>query len=107
MAKSLGLTDGLPTGGAGLGDLPEESPKDETKVPATIARMRTLVFLGQSIRTDPLAKESFKLMEGGSGGGAKETYLLGEVASPEREVRCVAHLRQRIYCPIDINAIFF
>ncbi|HZL42937.1 MAG TPA: hypothetical protein VFD66_06625 [Verrucomicrobiae bacterium] len=47
MAQCLGLADGFTAGGTGLGDLPQERPKDKAQVPTTITGMISFILLGQ------------------------------------------------------------
>ena len=96
--QGLGLADGFPAGGPGLGDLPEEGPEDQAQIPAAIARVSALVLLGQPPVGDPGGKERFELVQGGRA-GAQATQVPGKAVGPEREVRC--HIGQHIYCPID------
>jgi hypothetical protein len=59
VAKALGLANGLSAGTAGLSDLPEESPKDQAKVPTAIAGMSFLILLSQSVTGQPGSEEGF------------------------------------------------
>ncbi len=65
-AESGGLSDRLTAGGAGLGDLPEESPEGEPKVPASAAGMGTFLTLGEEVMRNPTFEEELELMEEGA-----------------------------------------
>jgi hypothetical protein len=63
-AKTLSLSNSLPTGSPGLSDLPEERPENQAKIPTTISGMRSFVFLSQEMVGDEGLEEQFKLMQG-------------------------------------------
>src|SRR5205085_7970243 len=76
----LGLADGFAAGGARLTDLPEESPEDQTQIPAAVAGMLMLVLLGQVTTGNKSSEQSLELMEGRTGGGAQAAEVSGEAA---------------------------
>ena len=78
----LGLTDGFAAGGPGVGDLPEEGPEGQAQIPAPVAGMGAVVFLGQEVAGDPLVQQGFPGVEGGTEGGAEAVEFLGEGSAP-------------------------
>jgi hypothetical protein len=65
------LANGLPAGGAGLGDLPAKRPEDQAQGPSALARMRAFVGLGQRARRQPRTQEGLQLVEGARRRGAQ------------------------------------
>src|SRR5688572_10741341 len=57
LAETLGLADGFAAGTTRLAYLPEEGPKDQVKVPATIAGVLFFLLLGKTPAGDPGSKE--------------------------------------------------
>ena len=86
-ATGLGLADGFPAGGPGLGDLPAEGPEPQAEVPAPVAGMSACLLLGQAPARDKRREEQFELVAGGAQGGAPALDLGGEVAGPEWKIR--------------------
>jgi hypothetical protein len=88
LAEVAGLDNGLAAGSTSLGDLPQEGPEDQAKVPATVAGVGTFVLLGQTGVGNPRFKEGLELMEGGLGGRAEVLELLGEERGEGRKIGC-------------------
>ena len=95
--ESLGLANGFAAGRTGLSDLPKESPEYQPQVPAAVAGVFVLVLLGQEPTRDKGVKESFKLVEGRTDGGAQAVELGVKAAGQRGKIR--SHVGQCVYCP--------
>jgi hypothetical protein len=84
--EALGLTNGLPAGGAGLGDLPKKGPEDQAQGPSALAGMRASVFLGEAEMADPGAEDGFQLMKGLAGPLAEAAAFGVKTSGPQRKI---------------------
>jgi hypothetical protein len=97
-AKRLGLANGFAARGPGLSDLPEESPKDQAQISATVTGVFLLVLLSQVPAGDKRGEERFELVEGGAEGRAQAVEVIGKGAGQGGKSGVM--IGQCIYCPI-------
>ncbi len=74
-----------------MGDLPQEGPEDQAKVPAAVAGVGSLLLLGEAVMGNPRFKEGLELVDGGLGGGAEFLKLFGEERGEGGEIGCRHH----------------
>ena len=85
-AEALGLANGLPTGGAGLSDLPEEGPKNQAQRPSSLAGMRACFLRGEAEIDDPGTEEGFQLVQDLAGALAEAAAFGIKTAGPQWKV---------------------